>query len=533
MSRPGLQLGVLLASASIAVGALLAVPYASAADAARATPAAAGAAAAPRSPAAPAPAAAPGADLLPEAARQGRRLYRVGALRGDGELAARVSGQVEISGAMASCARCHGADGAGGREAGLVAPPLRWDALTTSRPAVDGMPARPAYDERTLLDAVRRGHDPTGRPLSLAMPRFALAPREAADLVAYLRVLGTPADRAPGVSETEVTFATALPLSGPLAERGAAAREAMAACLERASREGGVYGRRVVLEAVDSASPGAAAALGALRGRSLALLVPWWPSGEPARTTGDDPWPVIAPIWPQPWAGARGEVFEVAALLPDQARVLVDAIAERFAGRPARVAVRLASGARGREAGEAARDQASRHPGMVLREAADASGGIDAVLVLDGAPALSGLPPAVPVYAVAGELGRAAFGLPAELRARLVLAHAAPMPGEVDPGPMRADFARIGATVREPALQAHAWTGACLGVEALRRAGRSADGTALRRGLESISRFESKVVPPLSFGPNQHNGLWGARLVAVETDGYRELAPWRTPRDEP
>jgi len=527
LPRRGARLGGLIASASIALVAVLAAPSAWAADAGRAP------AVSPAGVARPVKAASPGADPLSEAARQGRRLYRAGVLRGDGELAARVSGQVEISGAMASCARCHGADGAGGREAGLVAPALGWDALAASRPAVDGMPARPGYDERTLLDAVRRGHDPSGRALSLAMPRFALGPREAADLVAYLRVLGTPADRAPGVSETQVTFAAALPLSGPLAERGTAAREAMSACLERASLEGGVYGRRVVLETIDSASAGAAAALAGLRGRSLALLAPWWPSGEPARTSGDDPWPVIAPIWPQPWGGERGEVFEVAALLPDQARVLIDAIAERFAGREVTVAVRPSTDLRGREAVEAARDQASRHPGMVLRVAPDASAGVEAVLVLGGAQLLSGLPPAVPVYAVAGELGRAAFGLPAELRARLVLSHAAPMPGEVDPGPMRADLARIGATVREPALQAHAWTGACLGVEALRRAGRSADGTALRRGLESISRFESKVVPPLSFGPNQHNGLWGARLVAVEADGYRELAPWRTPRDEP
>jgi mono/diheme cytochrome c family protein len=505
----------LAAGLSFAIAAMLAisaVPEASAADVA--------ATSAPVDPAA-------------EAIRHGRRLYRVGALREFGELSARVSGQVEISGPLASCARCHGTDGAGGREAGLVAPPLRWDALTTARPAADGLPARPAYDERTLLDAVRRGHDPLGRPLSVAMPRFALGPREAADLVAYLRVVGTPADRAPGVSDTQVTFATALPLTGPLAERGAAVREAMTACLERASREGGVYGRRVALEAIDSTAPGAAAALAAVRGRSLALLVPWWPEGGPVRTAGDDPWPVIAPLWPQPWAGPRGEVFEVAALLPDQARVLIDVIADRFSGRKATVAVRLPPGARGREAGEAARDQASRHPGLVLREGATVAAGVDAILVLGDASELAGLPPAVPVYAVAAELGRAAFGLPAELRARLVLAHAGPMPDDLDPRRMRADFALIGASVREPALQAHAWTGACLGVEALRRAGRAVDGSALRRGLESISRFESKVVPPLAFGPNQHNGLWGARLVAVEADRYRELAPWRTPRDEP
>lgn len=478
-----------------------------------------------------------------QAVAAGRTLFRAGTTRAGADLIGQISRGVEITGATAACIKCHGSDGNGSREGGLIAPSLRWEALSRPRPAAGNGFGRPAYTEATLLQAIRTGTDPSGRSLSSAMPRFVLGPREAADLVSYLRVLGSEQDHRAGVHADRVVFGAALPLSGPQAARGQAVRQALQACFDRAGREGLVFGRRVELDAIDSAGEQAPDQLAALRKRSLALVSPWWPhdrlpdSMKPV-VSGQDDWPVIAPIWPQPFgSGAWPAVYELHGQSSDQARVVVDTVVGRLQGK-GQVLLLAGPQARQQAALKAARAQADMHKGIrwiTAQDRASVKGPLDAVVVLGGLELLSALPDYTgPVFALSTEVGRAAFQWPAAQRQRLWLAHAGPLGKEFDPSRLVADLKVSGGALVEPALQAQAWAGACITIEALRRSGRQPEAPGLRKSLESISRFETGVLPPISFSPRQRHGVWGARMVIVDDrgQGFEEVLPWKTPAEE-
>lgn len=56
---------------------------------------------------------------------------------------------------------------------------------------------RPAYNDRSLAEALRRGVSSGGRTLGPVMPRFELPERDLADLLAYLHRLGDDRELAP------------------------------------------------------------------------------------------------------------------------------------------------------------------------------------------------------------------------------------------------------------------------------------------------------------------------------------------------
>jgi hypothetical protein len=78
---------------------------------------------------------------------------------------------------------------------------------------------RAPYTDESFARALREGIDSEGRPLSYLMPRYALSDRDLEALVAHLRSLDHP--REPGVSDTELSFATILTPDVPAARRAA------------------------------------------------------------------------------------------------------------------------------------------------------------------------------------------------------------------------------------------------------------------------------------------------------------------------
>ncbi len=142
---------------------------------------------------------------------------------------ARPDGPVLPAGSL-TCAGCHGADGNGGTEGGVLrAPPIRWQALAAPTPD------RPAYDDAALSRLLRTGITPSGRTISARMPRFQGPPEVIAALAAYLRQL----DRQEQQGLEPARLILALPADPHLR---AAASAAMAAF----NAEGGAFGRRAV-----------------------------------------------------------------------------------------------------------------------------------------------------------------------------------------------------------------------------------------------------------------------------------------------
>ncbi len=505
------------------------------------------------------------------AAAAGKRLYHQGRRQDDAALRGRLGPGVWIEADAAACSRCHGAQGQGRRDAGVATPALNWTALRNSRPGAGGLRARPAYDQTSLLRALREGIGADGAPLAHAMPRFDVGAEDVAGLVRYLQVIGTEADPQPGVSADRVVLGLVLPLSGPLQMHGQAAQAAAAACLERANRHGGLYGRRIETLAIDSATGADAAQRTAAE--TLFVVAPWWGEYDARalaqRLSGV---PLIGPLGAAGDAeGAPATVFAVAPQWTEQARMLVDAAAEAADADSARegrtrIALIVAPGSRHQHAGRSARRQAGLHSSRIEwlegpAEAGDPSPSAirawaettrpDAWLVLGGpawvraaaeaavavgtagtAADRAGTDARAPaVYAVFGDAGQASRDWPAALSGRLRLALAPARGQALDPSRLLTDLRAIGASSHSPAVEASAYTSACLGVEALRRTGRQLTRERLLHELERIDAFDSGVSGALSFAPGQRMGLRGAELVRWGSNGQLEtVLSWRTPR---
>jgi mono/diheme cytochrome c family protein len=147
-----------------------------------------------------------------------------------------------------ACANCHGRSGAGSAEGGILAPSVKWSSLYQPRETMS------AYaSEAEISAAITRGRGRGGRTLSSAMPRFSLSSDEERNLLSYLKVVGTPDDLPRGVTATRIRFGTLLPLTGPLAAAGQAARDGLQTVFNRVNTSSGVFGRSLELVVVDSA----------------------------------------------------------------------------------------------------------------------------------------------------------------------------------------------------------------------------------------------------------------------------------------
>jgi mono/diheme cytochrome c family protein len=153
------------------------------------------------------------------------------------------------------CAACHGFKGEGGREAGIVVPPVQWHRLqqpSAGHRAFEG--AQP------VLEAIGRGVGREGQALRAPMPQFALNASEQDALLAYLRVLGTDAQPQPGVAADRVVLGTVLPLTGAQAAVGERIRATLAAGVQEVNSRGGLFGRRLELRVLDAGATAASAA---------------------------------------------------------------------------------------------------------------------------------------------------------------------------------------------------------------------------------------------------------------------------------
>ncbi|CCJ05625.1 cytochrome c [Methylocystis sp. SC2] len=173
---------------------------------------------------------------------EGRALYHghAGFARGDAATNLRLPSE------FAACAKCHGAFGEGGREGGVTAPALIWSALTTPRGEAPAFQA-----ESQVLDAITKGVARDGAALGPTMPRYTLSDAEMSALLDYLKHVGRADDYPPGVDRQTIRLATMLPLSGAARAVGLAVLDGMRGAFDAANSNGGVYGRKLVLEAID------------------------------------------------------------------------------------------------------------------------------------------------------------------------------------------------------------------------------------------------------------------------------------------
>ena len=479
----------------------------------------------------------------------GRRLFETGITR-DGRPVEAVFAHSEtpIPGTLLSCAGCHGVDGKGRIAKGIDPPDITWRTLTKPYVLrVGAWRSRAAYTEPLLIRAVTTGEDSSGQWLGPGMPRFRLTNADAADLLAYLRELGSRPD--PGVGADALSIGIILPPRDRRPAAYAAVRAALDDYLDGVNRDGGIFGRRVELSVIDAGpDPDGSKLVARTLAIDSAFAVVSLAEGaesdvEALARQGHVPLIVPrerenAPLLPHVFYLSAGVIGELGALAMQAAHQL-DAEHAGLAvlhadddhGRDVMAALRplLARGG-WRSIDEVpigGADQADVLPEETIRRI----GRADALLI------------ATPDAATANLLS----GLARAGRKPLVLlpgSTTAPqwVPRDMSPGtPILVGFELAGVpppttdnraagparAVAEPVPSAErtGLAAVMLLVEGLRRAGRDVTRAKLIDAIESIHDFPAGRLPALTFGPRRHVGFTGAQIVPFDPRSRRLMQP--------
>ncbi|HEX6201508.1 MAG TPA: ABC transporter substrate-binding protein [Thermoanaerobaculia bacterium] len=492
----------------------------------------------------------PGEGALTPAEERGRHFYRTGeSATGDEVVAILGDGAVEVPASSLPCSSCHGEDGRGRAEGGVVPSDLTWPALTRPYEVEIAGRRRGPYDEAKLIRSIALGIDSSGNVLDTVMPRYRMTKRDADDLVAYLKRLGSDPD--PGVRPDAVRLGVLLAPEGAGDGAARSVRTTLDAFATGLNAAGGVYQRRLELVyrrlPAAPAERAAAAAEFVAAEQPFALVAPsfFGAEGELAAFATEAELPVVGPLTlAPPQIGVPGRwIFYLDPGITGMARALVrqaDA-----AGEDGAVLLTDRDGPAG-ALREAALEEA-KHLGWSPEEvalAADAAAqaaalaarGVERVVLLTGGePAArflaaardAGWRPAVLAIGplVGGALGRAeGFGgrlllafpsLPQDRTPQGVAAlRRALAAGEADV----ATDGEAGSGTAEPpvgATEIAAYVAMDLFVEGLRHTGRDLSRTSFVEALEALRDHRTGLVPPLSYGPNRRLGTGGAWIVEL------------------
>ena len=494
--------------------------------------------------------------------RRGKRIYTEG--KGGGPIAAFLPGpRITAPGSAFPCVNCHLGEGPGTKEGGVRSADITFSTLSKAYAGIrPSGRLHPPYSDEGLRNAVLGGFDPGGNVLHEAHPRYQIGDADLTDLVAYLKVLGR--EPAPGVTESEIRVGFLVPERGPLAEAGKAVQALLAARFEDANSRGGLFRRRLGLVPIvfDPGERGAAAAAvkRALEADDVFcfmanLGVP--PDDEAIKLLSAAKVPVIAPllIASEGGYGTDRSTFHIYASVRDQARVMVDFLAQERKRPVRRVALVHASDPSGEAGAAGVREQVKRHALTVGGEVSFAPGTLsgpeavrrakegstEAVLFFGpGSDAVAFLSEADrqgwhPMFlAPAPMVGGTLLTAPAHLTKTVYLASPIATP---DPAsPEMADFSRlvsrIGGGGDSRSFQLLAFAGAKLLEEGLRRAGRDVSRPRLIEALGGLWEFQTGVTPPLTYNENRRVGAIGAAIFKLdgETSRLAAAAPWREPK---
>ena len=499
-----------------------------------------------------------GAAALDAAQTRGKQIYLQGTSPGAGAIHAVVGDEeVTLPASAAPCASCHGPDGLGREEGGLLPPDIRWSQLTKTYGHVHQNGRRhQAFDEASFARLLRAGLDPADNRLDRAMPLYQMSEEDMADLVAYLEHLEQ--ERDPGVEEDRIQVGSLLPLRGSRGRLGQAMAQVMHAHFTDVNAQGGVFGRRIELLTVAyGASPEATLEnlRAAFRTEGIFALVGAYTVGldqellELLRAEGA---PLVGPFTLDPGDGfVDAAAFYMYPGLDEQARALANQALTEASVRGAPMVIAGPAGSRVDRLVAAVQDQlrgrAAAEPVTVryrpgeldpgeLAATVRESGGA-AVFFLGRPAGLEALLEALAVnkqdpriYLLSSFVSRAVFEAPPAFHYRIFIAYPT----------LSSDFSANGRAAYQDLAQRHAlprdhvqaqvaaFAAAKLLVEGLRRAGSDLNRQRLIESLEGLYAYKTGLTPPLTYGPNRRIGARGAHVVAVDLmkKAYEPVGGW-------
>jgi ABC-type branched-subunit amino acid transport system substrate-binding protein/cytochrome c553 len=479
------------------------------------------------------------------AEKLGRQIY----VRGSGSAKESITAfmgdeSMNIPATALPCASCHGEDGAGRSEGGVVPSDIRWETLSKAYGVThESGRSHPAYTESSLKRAITEGVDPAGNPILVAMPRYRMTEFDLSALVAYMRGLGEVHD--PGLTSDTIRIGTVLPLSGPESALGHDIESVLRAYFDEINLQGGIYSRKLELVVVDPGHVQHAMRVGCERlveNGVFALVGGLGGSDDAAAAEflAEQEVPHVGPLTSSaPSMAAQNRwVFYVLADLRTQSQVLVDfALRQlKLSGRPGAIVYPKDEALLGSVA--SMREQWKGNPAS-LSVLSYPSGRMEPdvlvrVLRRRGVRVIFFLGPAreerrfaetaathgwTPNMLSLGPMaGDDAFLMPDAFRGKVFVSFPVlpPDPGQLREGEL-ADMLQSGKLVlRHPAFQLWAFRAARTLVEGLRLSGRQLSREKLLQSLAGLNDFDPGVGPRIAFGPSRRMGAPGAYVVGID-----------------
>jgi ABC-type branched-subunit amino acid transport system substrate-binding protein len=486
---------------------------------------------------------------LDEAERRGKQIFFEGTSPRGTDITAVVGDEAALlPGSAMPCSSCHGSDGRGRPEGGVLPVDVRWSELVKTYGHVHQNGRKhPPFDEASFVRSMVGGVDPANNQMDRSMPLYQMSEEDMADLVAYMKVLEHDID--PGVDEQRVQVATLLPLSGPSAGTGEAMARVMQGHFAKINSSGGIFGRRIELLAIplgSSPEESLANVDSALASEGVFALVGAYSIGMDEALLDvlrDDNVPLVAPFTLDPGdAFLDSSAFYLYSGFDEQSRILAD---RALASGASTLTVVAVEGMRGERLVRAVKDQL-RQAGSdvsVSYESYEAGAldagklgssveesGSEALIFLGGQADLQSLlgdlagRGSLPgIYVLSSMMSRPLFDAPIEFDRKIFVAY--PTLGSDVTSKGREEYQELAATYSLPnehiQAQLAAFAAAKLMVEGLRRAGRDLSRIRFVESLEELYGFKTGVTPPLSYGPNRRIGALGAHVVAVDIANRR------------
>ena len=489
--------------------------------------------------------------LTPPESR-GKEIYLLGASKSGKQILAYIGdSSLEVPGSSMACANCHGTAGQGKPEGGIDPSNITWEALTKPYGVTHSSGRKhPAYTERGLELAITRGVDPGGNKLLNAMPRYQMSKEDLADLIVYIKRLGTDLD--PGISENQIVIGTALPGSGvspdlgPLFEMGEAVKAILTAYFAEVNLQGGVYNRRLELKSAETGNTAAVTRMNIERlikdEKVFAMTSPLLAGSERELVPifAELEVPLIGPMTLNPQTGAplNRQIFYLLSGAGGQAQALISFLNKRGDLKEGGLAVIYNRSELNASVVESIRKQIDKEP-LKFTSYEYTAGHLDASEYVkqmrQNAPAavffmgsLQELQAFMSeaakvnwfplILSQSGVSGAPIFDAPAGFDGKIFFT-VPTSPEDLTPDGLK-EFRALAEKYKLPqkqlAAQITAYASAKVLVEALKRAGKELSREKLIQTLEGFHEFPTGLTPALSFGPNRRIGAMGAYVVAVD-----------------
>ncbi len=494
------------------------------------------------------------AELTPQELR-GKRIYAEGESAAGTPLTALIAkGSTPLPASIVPCGGCHGADGRGRPEGGVVPPDITWSSLTGSYGHDhDYGRSHQAFDDESFARAVVVGLDPADNELDRTMPRYSIPESDLADLVAYIKRLETDVDS--GLTDTQIRIGTVLPLDGPLASLGETMKTVLEAYFADINARGGINGRALELVVAEYDTDPTYAGWRVrdlVEQQAVFALVSGYVDGiekDVAALVEEAELPIVGPftMLPEESAGLNRYSFYLMTGIRHHAELLVRfaatvpgaegshaAIVHRAAAPYAEFAAAASAAVGPADWGaldtvpyESAAFDAAGLAGMLSEAGVESLfffGSAEELKTLTGAAGRRGWTPFV--FVPASLASRTMFEIPASFAGKVFLAYPS-VPGDHTPKGIE-EFERFHAAheidYRHSAAQISAYTATMILVEGLKRAGRDLSRERLVQELEGLTDFRSGLMPPISYNQTRRVGALGGYVLVLDPEN-RKLSP--------